>query len=358
VKKANLQLLRFKSSDPIRNIQNQLKEFFNSSPLSQKISMNDVTAIKVHFGEDKNHTFLSPSYIKPIVDVIKSRQAKPFVTDTNVLYKSKRDNAVDHLLLANHHGFSIETLGAPLVIADGILGKNETEITIDAPINQKVNIASEFLTSNSIVVVTHATGHLASGLGATIKNLGMGMSSRKGKLMQHSVSKPMINTAKCINCLACYNWCPADSIIKKAAHVFIDENKCIGCGECLAQCRHDAVKFKWDSSSADLQKQIAEHALGIVKTKGDKMIYFTFLINMTKDCDCIGNQSGFVMEDIGVLLGDDPVALDQAVLDLTSLKDKNLATMSYENHDPTIQISYGEKIGLGVRKYKLTEFTA
>ena len=121
-------------------------------------------------------------------------------------------------------------------------------------------------------------------------------------------------------------------------------------------CRFNAVKFKWDSSSELLQKQIAEHALGIVKQKKGKIGYLTFMINMTKDCDCQAQKPISVIDDIGVLAGTDPVAIDQAVLDLTKQKaGQSLADITYPNLNPNIQLEYGEQIGLGSRNYKILE---
>ncbi len=352
---SNVHLMRFKASNPDDRVKNRLKKLFHRAGFDEIIDKNDLTALKVHFGEKGNNTFLPPAYTEPIVRMIKSLGAKPFVTDTNVLYKSARDNAVNHIILAHEHGFSLKTIGAPIIISDGIAGRNEIEIKIDAPINKTVSLAADLVTANSLIVITHVTGHINVGLAATIKNMGMGMASRKGKLMQHSVSKPMINQNKCTACGVCSQWCPVNAINVGEKFASIDESICIGCGECLTVCRFNAVKFKWDSTSAELQKQIAEHALGIVQQKKCKIGFFTFLINMTKDCDCQGANLKPIIDDIGVLAGKDPVAIDQAVLDLTKTNNKNISELSYPNIDANIQLIYGEKIGLGSRNYKLVE---
>ncbi|MCD6204788.1 MAG: DUF362 domain-containing protein [Candidatus Marinimicrobia bacterium] len=349
-------LMRFQHKDPLDQTKNRLKKLFKTAGFDKLVEKQDITAVKVHFGEQGNSTYVSHHYIEPVVRMIKSCGAKPFVTDTNVLYKSRRDNAIDHLALAAEHGFTEKTVGAPIIIADGILGRNETEIEINAPLNQTISLATELVSAHSAIVISHATGHLATGLGATIKNLGMGMSSRKGKLTQHSVSKPIISETKCTACGVCAAWCPADAITVGDDFAVIDDNICIGCGECLAVCRFNAVKFKWDSSSELLQKQIAEHALGIVKQKKGKMGYFTFLINMTRDCDCLAQEPISIMDDIGVMAGTDPVAIDQAVYDLTSqASGKSLSQIAFPALDATIQLKYGEEIGLGNRDYTLVE---
>ena len=353
--KSKLYLYRFTTKEDPTTTQKNLKTLFNKAGFDGIISKYDITAVKTHFGERGVSSYVPPKYFDPIIRKIKACGAKPFLSDTNVLYKSERDNAVDHLNLAYEHGFTPENTGAPVIIADGINGINEQEIEINAPFNKTVNIAKEYLTANSIIVVTHATGHLGAGIGATIKNLGMGMSSRKGKLVQHSVSHPHISESKCVKCGTCLKWCPVDAIVMQENSAFIIDDKCIGCGECLAVCRPDAVKFKWDSGSTLLQQQIVEHALGIVQEKKDKMGYFTFLINMTKDCDCIAQPAKFILEDIGVIAGTDPVAIDQAVWDLTKHEGKNLNQHAYPNIDGEEQLRYGEKVGLGTRNYEIEE---
>jgi len=356
-RKSKVYLYRFTTSDQLNQIQSRLKTLFHKAGFDAIIEQNDLTAIKVHMGEKGNVSYLSPDYVEPVVRLVKSKAAKPFISDTNVLYKSERDNAINHLLLAQKHGFTIDRTGAPVIIADGIAGQNEKEVEINAPLNKKVALAAEYINAHSIIVMSHATGHLATGMGATIKNLGMGMDSRKGKLVQHSVSKPTIDKSKCTTCGVCAEWCPVDAIQVQSDYAVIDEDECIGCGECLAVCRFDAVNFKWDSSSEELQKQIVEHALGIVRDKEPKIGYMTFMITMTKDCDCMAQKPISIIDDIGVLAGKDPVAIDQAVSDLTKKQSKanSLARESYANVNGDIQLSYGEQVGLGSRDYELIE---
>jgi len=337
-------------------VQKNLKKVFNEAGLQDTIGKHDLSAVKLHIGERGLNTYMSPVWIETIVRKIKAEGAKPYLSDTNVLYKSDRSNAVDHLHLAKDHGFTIENTGAPMIIADGITGNNEEEIEINAPLNESVALATDYLTTDSIIVASHVTGHLATGFGSTIKNIGMGMSSRKGKLVQHSQSKPEINKAQCTTCGKCVEWCPEDAITLYDDYAEIDEAKCIGCGECVAVCRFNAVDFKWDSSAEILQKQIAEHALGIVKQKEDSIGYITFMVNMTEDCDCYGEEAEKIIEDVGVVAGKDPVALDKAVLDLTEERsNESISEAAYPNIDSNVILEYSEEIGLGELDYDIVE---
>ena len=333
-----------------------MSSLFNDAGLNACIDKNDLTAIKMHFGEKGNDTHIPPDLVRPVVEEIKKREGKPFLTDTCVLYRSQRNNAHDHHLLAHNHGFTIENVGAPVVIADGLLGRGEKEVQIPGQIFNEVSLATVALEANAMMVLTHVTGHMATGLGGAIKNMGMGFASRKGKLRQHSVMKPAVSERHCTGCQDCIRWCPENAITMKGDVALIDSKSCIGCGECLAVCRFDAVNYDWRVSNRDLQKRMTEHALGVVIEKREKVGYMNFLISVTKDCDCLNRSQKPLIPDIGILASKDPVAIDAASLDLIrSRTGRDLTEMSYPHIDPWIQVQHGEAIGLGKSEYELIE---
>ncbi|MBN1153405.1 DUF362 domain-containing protein [candidate division KSB1 bacterium] len=355
---ADVYFIRAKSEENLNVIQSKIDLLFRSAGFDSCIEHNDMTAIKIHFGEKGNVTHIPPTYVLPVARLIEANGGKPFVTDTNVLYKSQRSDAVSHLKLAQGHGFTVNNCGAPVIIADGLRGSNEIDVTINGELFEKVSIATEAITANSLIVFTHPTGHLSTGFGGTLKNLGMGLSSRKGKLRQHSAVKPWVEKTRCTQCGQCIIWCPVDAIEWRDEAAFIVNETCIGCGECLTVCRFDAVKFNWRTSGIDLQKRIAEHALGVVKTKKDKAGYFSFLLNVTRDCDCVSGKQQPLFADIGIIASKDPVALDQATLDMIEQETgKPLRLYSYPDIDDTVQLVHGEKIGLGTRRYRLKEIS-
>ncbi len=255
---------------------------------------------------------------------------------------------------AEKHGFTIKRTGAPFIMADGLRGDTERKVVINGLVYKEVDIAGEILAADALIAVSHPTGHIGCGFGACIKNLGMGLSSRKGKLRQHSSVKPKIKAAICVNCGMCIKWCPENAIIEQGEKAFIITEKCIGCGECLAVCNFDAVNYNWGVESAGLQKSIAEHALGVIKDKEGKGLFINVLVNMTRECDCMNVKQTPFIPDIGVLASNDPVAIDQATLDLTEKNSKvNIGKASFPHLDPSIQLEHGEKIGLGSREYEL-----
>jgi uncharacterized Fe-S center protein len=326
----------------------------DSFDLKARISEGDRTAVKTHFGEKHNTTHISPKLIKPVIDKLKDIKAQTFLTETSTLYKGERSNAVDHLTLAQAHGFGFETLGVPIVMADGLLGDSEIEVEIPGELYRRVNITRDAVLCDALVVVSHPTGHILTGIGACIKNLGMGLASRKGKRQQHCMQKPSVIPAECVLCGQCIRWCPEEAIIEKDGKAFILLERCIGCGECLAVCRHDAVETNCDTDSPDIQKRMAEHAFGAVIGKKGKCVYINMLIDMTAECDCMAVKQKRVVPDIGILLSDDPVAVDQATLDLTRERfGTDLGRISQPDLNPDLQLAHAEKIGMGTRSYKL-----
>ncbi len=322
--------------------------------LNQVISKRDFVAVKFHVGEKNNTTHVKPELIRKVVDFAKEAGGQPFLTETSTLYKGERENAVKHLMHANRHGFGIEQIGAPFIMADGLTGNSEYEIEIAGELHTSVKVAREIVSADSLIVVSHATGHVVTGLGACIKNIGMGLASRMGKMREHSAMLPEINIERCRFCKKCIQWCPQGAIIEQADKAFIISEKCIGCGECLAVCRFDAVKYDWDAESGFTQKSMAEHALGIVKSKKGKCLFINVLVDMTNDCDCFSVKQEKCIPDIGILASFDPVAVDKATLDLTAQQyGKTLAELAHGRNDAMIQINHAARIGMGFLEYEL-----
>ncbi len=330
----------------------RLEKFLAQENLLGFIEERDFVAIKTHFGEEKTDGFVRPIYIKKIADLIKKQKALPFLTETSTLYSGKRSNAVEHILLAEKHNFKPEITGVPIIMADGLWGDEEIEVKIQAEIFSTVQIAALLKKIQALVVVTHFTGHILTGFGAALKNLGMGLASRKGKMKQHSTVKPKVKEKKCTGCGVCLHWCPVEAILFDNQKAFIDLEKCIGCGECLTVCRFDAIAYNWSENQEILQKKMVEHAAAVLKLFEKKRIFFTFLLRITKDCDCM---AGFqkICDDIGILISSDPVAIDAAALKLVEDKlQKPLARLAY-NVNSHIQLEYASRLNLGCTDFQL-----
>ncbi len=332
-------------------IERRLKDLLDAANFEKFIPEKDYVAVKTHFGEGHSREKVVPPYFfKYLSGRIKKAGAVPFFTETSTLYKGGRSDAVSHITLAQDHGYTLEATGMPIIMADGLKGDYEHEVKITDKL--KVAVAGLLKRINAIVAVSHPTGHIALGFGGTLKNLGMGLSSRKGKLAQHSSLRPQVDQAKCKGCGHCHKWCPADAITLKDKKAHIDEKLCLGCGECLVECGFDAILFDWEMDTITIQESVAEHALGVVKDK--QCFFINYSLNFTKDCDCMPQAKKNIVTDLGLFASSDPVAVDEAVITMIEERGgKPMDQLAYESIDPRVQTKHGERIGLGTRSYEL-----
>lgn len=331
-----------------------MRHLCEATNITAGIIEKSMVAIKLSVGEKHNITHIKPPLVKELVDQIKRKGAFPFLAETSTLYKGERENAVKHMLHAEAHGFGMKELGAPFIMVDGLLGNSEIEVEINGELHEKVKIAREAVMADLIIALSHPTGHGATGLGACLKNLGMGLASRMGKMRQHSALKPAVLADKCRFCGKCIEWCPEGVIAEKDGKAFINSERCIGCGECLAVCSFDSVKYDWDANPTYLQQSMAEHAYGAVKNKLARSFFINVLVDMTKDCDCASKRQEKLIPDVGILASADPVAVDLATLDLTAKANgKHLTALAYPEHDPMVQLRHAAKIGMGSLEYEL-----
>jgi uncharacterized Fe-S center protein len=334
----------------------------------EKIAKNrHLVAIKLHFGEKGNTAYIPPTFLRQLVDRVRGFGAKPFLTDANTLYVGSRTNSIDHLTTAIQNGFAYAVVGAPLTIADGLRGNSEVAVSVDLPIYKEVYIGADVVHADTLISAAHFKGHELSGFGGTIKNLGMGCASRRGKLAQHSEVSPKFDAKKCIGCGECVTHCPAEAIELVKNKAKKDPNKCIGCGECIAVCPEQAVSILWDKDIARFQKKMVEYTAGVLKNKEKQALFLNFITRVTPQCDCYGYSDVPLVNDIGILASRDPVSIDQAAVDLVNAQpalrecclqhgrepgeDKFRAV--YPHIDWSVQLSYAEQLGLGSREYEL-----
>lgn len=185
------------------NLPTKLKRLIETAGLKEIVSVRNLVAIKLHFGEKGNAAFIRPILVRPIVDAVKELGGAPFLTDANTLYAGTRGNSISHLITAMENGFAYSVVNAPLIIADGLRGASFSKIRIEKEVIKTAYIGKEIVEADVLISVAHFKGHELSGFGGTIKNMGMGCAARKGKLEQHSDLSPKVKPKKCVGCGEC-----------------------------------------------------------------------------------------------------------------------------------------------------------
>lgn len=352
-----------------RNLFHKIQMLLEKVRIRSIITPNDLVAIKLHFGEKGCTAFIPPIYLRVIVDKIKEYGGKPFLTDVNSLYVGPRSEAVSHHITAMENGFVFPVVNAPVIIAGGLRGNTAEKIFIGLKYYQEVEIASEIMQADVLVSVAHFKGHELTGFGGTIKNLGMGCAPRRGKLGQHSTVKPEINWDLCKGCGLCIRWCAFGAISIKSGEekALIDSSLCAGCAECILSCPENAVKLQWNESVAQVQEKMIEYLYGLLQNKKGKAVFLSFITQVTPGCDCYPCSDTPIVRDIGILASTDPIAIDQASVDLVQQAEGNRDSVLPHNFAPgedkfralypktdwSIQLRYGEELGLGSRAYQL-----
>ena len=352
---------------PKKNLFLKLNSLLDRVDLKSRMKKDNLVAVKLHFGEKGTTAYVRPIFIRKIVEKIKEHGGRPFLTDCTTLYGGERGNAVSHIVTAIENGFDYAVVGAPLIIGDGLKGGSAVKVKIDKEMFKHVSIGKEIFHSDSIVSVAHFKGHELSGFGGTIKNLGMGCGSRVGKLQQHSSVSPFIKKKLCIGCGDCVDWCAQEAISLVDEKAKIDPKKCIGCGECFLICKQGAIQAKWNEMGASFQKKMVEYTLGVLKGREERSVFMNFITDVSPACDCYPCSDVPIVPDVGIVASTDPIAIDQASVDLVNQQAGNRNSVLKSNFDAggdkfrgvypkidwTVQLAYGEEIGLGTREYKL-----
>lgn len=358
-----------------RNVR-KYRRLLRELDLRRVIAEGDLVAIKTSFGERGNFTYLRPQYARMIVDEVKRLGGRPFLTDSNTLYAGGRQNSRDHLITAIENGFNYSVTGAPVVIADGLRGRDFRAVPIDGEHFREAKIAALALDADAIISLAHFKGHMVCGFGGALKNLGMGFGARSGKQMMHSDVLPEVQGEKCTACAQCVKWCPEDAISlvprddaegDRARVALIDPAACIGCGECVATCFEGAIDINWKSDPAIVQQKMAEYATAALTETRSKFAAIDHVVDVTPDCDCLGWSDNPIVPNIGMLASFDPVATDTAALDLVNqaaaitasalpvegLDEDNKFGSIHRGIDPRAQLVHAEKMGLGSTAYEL-----
>ena len=353
----------------------KLKRLMKKAGFASMDMEGKFVAIKMHFGELGNISYLRPNYAKAVADMVKEAGGIPFLTDCNTLYPGSRKNAIEHMYCAWENGFTPMTVGCPVIIGDGLKGTDDIAVPVEGGTYIKeAKIGRAIMDADIFISLTHFKGHETVGFGGTIKNIGMGCGSRAGKKAQHSNGKPTINPEVCRGCKRCMRECANQGLefdeTTKKMHV--NAENCVGCGRCLGACNFDAIRFVNDAATKELNCRMAEYAKAVVD--GRPNFHISLIVDVSPYCDCHGENDAPILPNVGMLASFDPLALDQACADLclkqqplpNSVLSDNMKKADFcDHHDhfenTTVDSEYksclehGEEIGLGSREYELIE---
>ncbi len=347
--------------------------------LARKAGIADIdmdgkfVAIKMHFGELGNISYLRPNYAKAIVDLVKELGGKPFLTDCNTMYPGFRKNALEHLECAWENGFTPLSVGCPVIIGDGLKGTDDIAVPVEGgEYTKEALIGRAVMDADVFISLTHFKGHEMTGFGGAIKNIGMGCGSRAGKKDQHSAGKAIIDEERCRGCRRCERECANGGLVYDSASrkMHVDDSLCVGCGRCLGACNFDAIDFTQNQAISVLNAKMAEYTKAVVS--GRDCFHLSLIVDVSPYCDCHPENDAPILPDIGMFASKDPVALDQACADAclaaTPIRNSVLGDHLHEagfhdHHDHfknttpesewETQLIHGEKIGLGTRQYEL-----
>ena len=261
------------------------------------INLEGNVAIKLHSGEKGNQNFLRPDFYEEIINHLNAT-----VVECNTAYDGERNESEKHKRLMEYHGWNKYNV-------DILDEKEEIKLEIKNPNHLKCNYVGKNIENyDSMLVISHFKGHPMGGFGGALKNISIGLASSYGKAYIH------------------------------------------GAGE--------AEKI-WTADHDSFLESMAEAASSIMDYKKDKIAFINVMCNMSVDCDCCAKAEDPCMKDIGILASLDPVALDQACIDLvynSSDPGKNHLIERIESRNGIHTIDEAEKLNVGTKKYKLVEF--
>ena len=267
------------------------------------VSLEGKISAKVHSGEAGNQNFLHPDFWQPIIDKLDAT-----IVECNTAYPGKRNSTKKHLETLEKHGW-LRAGNFDLLDAEG----PDTELDIpDGKVIKKNFVGKNLKNYDSLLVLSHFKGHPMGGYGGALKQLSIGLASTKGKCYIHSAGK-------------------------------VDNQ--------LTLWLNTAPQDKFLESMADA-------ASSIVNLYKGKIAFINVMANMSVDCDCCAKAEDPCMADMGILASLDPVAIDQACLDLVKNstdpgKEHFLERVTSKNGEHTIEAA--EALGIGSRDYELIE---
>lgn len=362
---ASARIKKWKYSD---SMPGKLERLLQEIGLSDYFEKDEWVAVKTHFGSQGAHRIVRPVFLRKVVDALKKIGSKPFVTDT------VRIKGLDYLEVANHNGINHLSVGAPVILADGLYGNDNIMVKAGDTLGE-IAVASVIHDVPAMIVCSHVKGHIQAGYGGAIKNVAMGgvSSSHRhcgwkcGRGAMHTIGEGALvwNEEKCELCLQCQETCPLDTIKFENELFSYNADECWRCGRCTRVCPEGALIMPGDDER--FLKALAEAAKAVLDTfKPKKILYINFLTEIQPECDCMPSADVPLIQDQGILISDDIVSIEQATIDILlkakplldsaadelKMKDKDIL-FELTKKPYKLQIDEAERLGLGSKQYEM-----
>jgi uncharacterized Fe-S center protein len=347
----------------------KLERMLEATGLMNYFSPEEWVAVKTHFGSEGAHRIVRPVFLKKVVDALKKIGSRPFITDT------VRIKGLDYLEIANQNGINHLSVGAPVVLADGLYG-NDNIMVRAGEILGEVAVASLIHDVPAMVVCSHVKGHINAGYAGAIKNMAMGGVSsshrtcgwKGGRGSMHTIGEGELlwDAEKCELCYQCRDVCPLDAITFKDDKLVWSGDVCWRCGRCERVCQSESLMLPGEDRR--FMHSLAEAAHAVMSTfEPKKIIFINFLTEIQPECDCMPAADVPVIQDIGILISEDIVSVEQASIDMLAAaeplpqslaSDKEIGRgddiLTKLHHKPyLLQVEEAERLGIGSRKYEL-----
>ncbi len=261
-----------------------------------QIRLPGKVAVKLHSGEEGNQNYMKPEFVKPMIDHVQGT-----VVECNTAYPGERDTTEKHEALMQKHGWS-------KYFAVDILDAEAPDTVLDIPCGKQIQkdyVGKDIESYDSMLVLSHFKGHPMGGYGGALKQLSIGCASSFGKAYIHGAGKP-------------------------------DE--------------------MWSTDQDKFLEAMADAAWAVSKHFEDKIAYINVMCNLSVDCDCCAVAEDPCMQDIGILASLDPVAVDQACIDLVYQSDdhgRDHLIERIESRHGIHTIEAAAALGVGSREYEL-----
>lgn len=364
---------------------------FEAAGFESLIKPGDLVAIKLHCGEWNNTAYLRPVYARALADKVKELGGRPFVCDTTTLpyntYAS-RCTALDIAITAERNGYNSGSLGCPFICADGFMGKDDYHVDLpEGYILKEAYIASAIAAADVLIALTHFKGHPSGVIGGSVKNLGIGAQSKRGKFNVHLGGHPKYGIGNSFefhpeNCKGRKgekDWeiledtCPYGLFHVTEDSIEWEREKCVNCLACIGPMGGRGIFNPTAERGNATNAAIADACLAAVKAVGrDKVAFINLAIDISRGCDCVNHADVPILPHLGVFASYDPVAIDKACLD-KAIETEGIPGSRAEEMDvmeggkrkfeacsvllsdlgEETQLNTGEMINLGTRQYEL-----